>query len=151
MDLLLLALAEDLQAEAFRREVRQAWQRASELGPCGLLLNHPQAQHASAWESLPLEAMANDAPDETQQRLVSAVAGRPAIEVRQLAACACCVQQGQLGLVLAGMYRRLIASSQACDADHGAAVLLVGTPQLNESGLKRGIRYLKPPPIVRWV
>jgi len=86
-----------------------------------------------------------------QASLTDATAWEQALLVKQLApSCLCCAQQGRLGLVLASLYRGLKAfrKATAIASDETAnrlAVLLVGSPQLSEAKLMRGLRYLQPP------
>ena len=86
-----------------------------------------------------------------QASLTDSTAWEQALLVKQLApSCLCCAQQGQLGLVLASLYRGLKAfrKATAIASDETAnrlAVLLVGSTQLSEAKLMRGLRYLQPP------
>jgi hypothetical protein len=163
LDLLMLAIEEGIDPSTFRQMVAKAWAAQWLLRPCGLLLNHPLAQDSPPLKDVFLETLALDL--EALDFLRDQPWARAGM-LRQLApSCVCCAQQGQLGLVLAGMYRALKAlgatrsgdSLSADDIEVSAcgtvartmsadlAVLLVSTPQISPGKLARGLRYLKPP------
>lgn len=154
MDLLWLALADDLGPETFVGRVLEVWAAESVARPCALLLNHPLASADTAWRDLFTAAMSlalarhKDLHSSAEASAASVAEMREHIEIRQLAsACVCCAPQGQLGLVLAGMFRRLRAlSTHRGESNRSIAVLLVGPQGLKEANLRRGIRYLQPPP-----
>jgi hypothetical protein len=112
------------------------------------LLNHVLAQNDIPWKLMLAESMHAISK---QASLTDSKAWEQALLVKQLApSCLCCAQQGQLGLVLASLYRGLNAfrKATAIASDETAnrlAVLLVGSTQLSEAKLMRGLRYLQPP------
>ena len=149
MDLYLLRLNDDLEACRFQHAVIEVWLACwQEERPCALLLNHVMAQNDIPWKHRLAESMQATCK---QALLTDSVAWEQALLVKQLApSCLCCAQQGQLGLVLASLYRGLKAfrKATAIASDETAnqlAVLLVGSMQLSEAKLMRGLRYLQPP------
>lgn len=145
MDLLILALEQDLDQTQFNEKIAQVLRRLWLDKPCGLLLNHPLALNNRSWKDVLCAFPVTTEP--SPESLAGVEAWEQLGIVRQLApACVCCTQQGQLGLVLAGMYRALKAfraNKQADPAD--LSVLLVSTPQISQHRLLRGLRYLQPP------
>ena len=149
MDLYLLRLNDDLEACRFQHAVLKVWLDClQQERPCALLLNHVLAQNDIPWKLMLAESMHKASE---QASLTDSTAWEQALLVKQLApSCLCCAQQGQLGLVLASLYRGLKAfrKATAIASDETAnrlAVLLVGSTQLSEAKLMRGLRYLQPP------
>jgi hypothetical protein len=170
LDLLILALAEDSDPLRFQASVAKAWAAQWSVRPCGLLLNHPLTLSSPPLNEVLHQTLARD------PAALGFFQDRPWERMglfRQLApSCVCCAQQGQLGLVLAGMYRALkvfTANTEAAgemakgdgapsvgvgasdDYPGGSAkptdlaVLLVSTPQISLGKLGRGLRHLTPP------
>jgi len=149
LDLYLLRLNDDLEACRFQHAVLKVWLDCwQQERPCALLLNHVLAQNDIPWKLMLAESMHAISK---QASLTDSKAWEQALLVKQLApSCICCAQQGQLGLVLASLYRGLNAfrKATAIASDETAnrlAVLLVGSTQLSEAKLMRGLRYLQPP------
>ena len=151
MDLLWLALDESLSQQAFESRVMAVWAKESAQRPCALLLNHPLVLSEDRWRALLLQTIELTSPSpslgsEALRQERRTMLGH--IELKQIASsCVCCAPQGHVGLLLAGMFRRLLSLSKQVSSLPGTvAVLLVGSAALQESNLRRSIRYLQPPP-----